>query len=268
VLGRVRHPETVRRVQALIWAQAAQIKSRQIGGRIIGGEEANAGQFPFAAAIYKSTADGTYFCTGALMNTQWIITAGQCVEGGTLFTIRLGSNSLNSNDPNALRLSTDTYFVHPEYDPLTLINDIGLIKLRIAITLTDYISPISLLAGSTLPDSSSVLTIGWGQIDDETAGLVDALNYVYLVTLSNEECRLAFGDQVNDNMVCVDGNYNQGTCRGDLGSPLIQYGGSSLIYHVGVSSFISSNGCESTDPSGFTRTAPYIEWLNNVTTNN
>jgi secreted trypsin-like serine protease len=31
------------------------------GGRIIGGEEANAGQFPFAAAIYKSTADGTYF---------------------------------------------------------------------------------------------------------------------------------------------------------------------------------------------------------------
>jgi hypothetical protein len=47
----------------------------------------------------------------------------------------------------------------------------------------------------------------------EVAGLIDDLNYVYLVTLSNEECRLAFGNQVNDNMVCVDGNYNEGTCR-------------------------------------------------------
>jgi hypothetical protein len=84
----------------------------------------------------------------------------------------------------------------------------------------------------TLPDSVSVVTIGWGQISDgkqikirfaitfyniwlcsETAGLVDDLNYVYLVTLSNEECRLAFGNQVNDNMVCVDGNYNEGTCK-------------------------------------------------------
>jgi secreted trypsin-like serine protease len=118
----------------------------------------------------------------------------------------------------------------------------------------------------------------------EIAGLVDDLNYVFLVTLSNEECRLAFGNQVDDNMVCVEGNYNEGTCRvslkvtsvqflplgfqGDLGSPLIQYGISSITYHVGISSFISSNGCESTDPSGFTRTAPYVEWITNVTTNN
>ncbi|KAJ3632586.1 hypothetical protein MTP99_009585 [Tenebrio molitor] len=39
---------------SLFWIEAAQIKSRKLGGRIIGGEEANAGQFPFAAAIYKA----------------------------------------------------------------------------------------------------------------------------------------------------------------------------------------------------------------------
>jgi V8-like Glu-specific endopeptidase len=38
------------------------------------------GEFPFAAAIYKSTADGTFFCTGSLINNQWVITAGQCVD--------------------------------------------------------------------------------------------------------------------------------------------------------------------------------------------
>ncbi|KAJ3632588.1 hypothetical protein MTP99_009587 [Tenebrio molitor] len=246
----------------LTCVQAAQIK--QIEGRIIGGEVANAGQFPFAASIYKRTSDGTFFCTGTILYSQWIITAGQCVDGALLFTIRVGSNKLNSDDPNALTLATDTYFLHPDYDPTTLSNDIGLIKLRMRLSFNDYIFSVSLLAGSELPDAAPIVTFGWGQTSDETAGLVDDLNYVDLVTLSNEECTLAFGNQVNENMVCVAGNNNQGICRGDLGSPLIQYSGY-LTYHVGVASFISSNGCESTDPSGFTRTWPYARWIINTT---
>jgi hypothetical protein len=91
---------------------------------------------------------------------------------------------LNSNDPNVIRLSTDNYFVHPDYDPTTLINDVGLIKLRIAITYNgkifkeifnnqskqynflDFVKPVNILASSTLPDSASVVTVGWGQTSD------------------------------------------------------------------------------------------------------
>jgi hypothetical protein len=58
------------------------------------------------------------------------------LNSALLFSIRLGSNSLKSNDPNALTVATDNYFLHPDYDPLTLNNDVGLIKLRMAITLT------------------------------------------------------------------------------------------------------------------------------------
>ncbi|KAH0807464.1 hypothetical protein GEV33_015327 [Tenebrio molitor] len=242
-------------------------KTKITGGRIIGGEEANAGQFPFAAAIYKSTADGRFFCGGAVAQPQWIITAGQCVDCALLFTIRLGSNNLNADDPNVLLLSTETYFLHPDYDPLTLSNDYGLIRLRMPITFTEYIWAASFLSANPLPAGAEVLTVGWGQISDETAGLVDDLRYVNLVTLSNEECRMVFGNQVNDNMVCVAGNNNEGTCRGDLGSPLIQYVGP-MVFNVGVASFISSNGCESSDPSGFTRTYSYFDWIHNVTSNN
>lgn len=84
-------------------------------------------------------------------------------------------------------------------------------------------------------------------------------------------------------MVCVDGNYNQGTClvfniflslflsltciflKGDTGGPLIQYLNGHHATIVGVSSFISGKGCESTDPSGYFRTVPYIDWIKNVT---
>jgi secreted trypsin-like serine protease len=51
-----------------------------INQRIIGGQEAYAGQFPYMAAIYKSTSDGTFFCSGALINNQWILTSAYCVD--------------------------------------------------------------------------------------------------------------------------------------------------------------------------------------------
>jgi secreted trypsin-like serine protease len=67
------------------------------GGRIIGGDIARSGQFPFAAAIYTTTVDGNFFCGGTLVTDQWILTAGQCVDGYTLykhFDMLLISNEL------------------------------------------------------------------------------------------------------------------------------------------------------------------------------
>lgn len=36
-------------------------------------------------------------------------------------------------------------------------------------------------------------------------------------------------------------------------------------WHVGVASFISQNGCETPEPSGYTRTFPYVDWIKSVT---
>lgn len=47
--------------------------------RIIGGSHANAGQFPFMAAIYKITASGNYFCSGTLVSNRHVVTSAQCV---------------------------------------------------------------------------------------------------------------------------------------------------------------------------------------------
>ncbi|KAJ3656371.1 hypothetical protein Zmor_015454 [Zophobas morio] len=248
-----------------VWGTPLKVDSRN-SARIIGGASARAGQFPFIASIYINRADGTFFCSGALINSQWVLTAGQCVEGATLFTIYLGSNSPRGDSENGVTLATDTYYLHPEYNPATLENDIGLIKFRTYITQTDYIRSINYLASTKLPDYATVATMGWGQTGDDIPGPVDALNYIYLTTLSNVECRLTFGSQITDNMVCVAGSYNQGTCLGDSGSPLIQYGASGNAYHVGISSFYSGNGCETPDPSGFTRTQPYNQWISNTTT--
>ncbi|EFA04543.1 brachyurin isoform X1 [Tribolium castaneum] len=233
--------------------------------KIIGGSVARRGQFPFAAAIYTSTADGNYFCGGTLLNAQWVLTAGQCVIGVHTFNIHLGATALKGDDPYAVQVSSDTYVLHPDYDPQTLANDVGLIWLRLPVAFSDYLKPIDYLPSSELGESSSAMTLGWGQISDEEEGTVNDLRWVNVTSLSNAECKITYGNQILDSMVCVDGSYNEGTCKGDSGGPLVQLISRGRYVVVGVSSFVSWNGCESTDPSGFTRIFPYNEWIKNVT---
>ncbi|KAJ3656441.1 hypothetical protein Zmor_015518 [Zophobas morio] len=110
--------------------------------RIIGGEVARAGQFRFAAAIHVQTSDSKFFCGGALTGNQWIITSGYCVYNAELFTVQLGSNTLEGDDPNRVTVATSTYYLHPDFNPDTLENDIAVIELRLPVTLNEYIQPI------------------------------------------------------------------------------------------------------------------------------
>lgn len=54
---------------------------RQSNERIVGGIQANVGQWPWAAAVHITTSNGNYFCGGALLNNDYVLTAAQCVDG-------------------------------------------------------------------------------------------------------------------------------------------------------------------------------------------
>ncbi|KAJ3656405.1 hypothetical protein Zmor_015485 [Zophobas morio] len=232
------------------------------GERIVGGQVARGGQFPYAAAVYVSKVGGAYFCGGALINNQWIVTAAQCAEGANTFTIQLGSNLLSGTDANRLTLATATFVLHPEYDPETLHNDVALVKLRLPIAFNQYVGAAS-LPTSFIPDYTSVTAVGWGQIDDFNTGLSNDLTWVTLITISHDECQLTYGPQITHDMLCVAGNFNEGICNGDMGGPLVQTVSGSAVL-VGIASFRSQSGCETTDPSGYTRIIPYVEWINSV----
>ncbi|KAJ3632607.1 hypothetical protein MTP99_009604 [Tenebrio molitor] len=238
---------------------------RKIGSRIIGGQPARVAQFPYAAAITVQTTNGRFFCGGTLLNWDWILTAGQCVDGAILFTIQLGSNSLVADDPNKLQVATSEYVIHPDYNPLTLENDIGLIKLRMPVEYSTYLRRVNFVGTHFIEPATEVMAIGWGQTTDEDSGLSDDLMWTNVVTLSNEECRLYYGNQIGNSTICIEGNYNEGTCYGDTGSGLFKDMTKMYIEIVGIASFISGNGCESTDPSGYIRTQPYREWISNIT---
>lgn len=51
------------------------------GGRIVGGEVATPGQFPYQVAILTLYPTGTGLCGGSVISTTYVLTAAHCIDG-------------------------------------------------------------------------------------------------------------------------------------------------------------------------------------------
>ena len=92
---------------------------------IIGGNEAQHGQFPWAASLI---IDGSWFCGGSLISAGHILTAAHCLDGAWYVDITLGTSLLGAG-PNSIQITSFNYVIHPDWNTITLSNDIAIIHL-------------------------------------------------------------------------------------------------------------------------------------------
>jgi hypothetical protein len=77
--------------------------------RIIGGEAAEPGEFPFYVKLI-----GNYLCRGSLINEDIILTAAHCYDTKLEFA-SIGTYFLDSVDTNAETRQVETQKIHPKY---------------------------------------------------------------------------------------------------------------------------------------------------------
>ncbi|CAH1368234.1 unnamed protein product [Tenebrio molitor] len=77
---------------------------------------------------------------------------------------------------------------------------------------SQYLYQIGFLAPAYNVSVPSAVALGWGQTSDEDSGLSNDLRWVNVVALSNEECRIIYGNQIGINTICVEGNFNEASC--------------------------------------------------------
>ncbi|CAB3385176.1 Hypothetical predicted protein [Cloeon dipterum] len=233
--------------------------------RIVNGAVAVRGQFPWQAAVYIDSAS---FCGGSLISTTYILTAAHCAQGAS-YRVVLGVQNITRPETGSVSLTTTSKIVHPSYNPTTLNNDIALLRLPSAVTLSTYISLSRLprLSDASNTFSGTLATVsGWGKPTDASTSVSDVLRYVSVPVITNTACAGVYGSTVVvASTLCCSGANGLSSCNGDSGGPLVYTESDGQRTQIGVVSFVASAGCASGNPSGYVRVTSFLNWISTNT---
>ncbi|XP_023337898.1 serine proteinase stubble isoform X3 [Eurytemora carolleeae] len=197
--------------------------------RIVGGDEAGFGTFPWQAYIRI----GTSRCGGSLVNEWYVVTAGHCVARARPSQVRvtLGEYVLKSD---AEPLPGRTYGasaikVHPyfKFTPQADRFDVAVIRLNRRVDYAPHISPICLPPKNMPLLGHYGWASGWGALEPGSRLRPKTLQVVDVPMIDNRECEQWHREKginviIYDEMVCA-GYYQGGkdSCQGDSGGPLM-----------------------------------------------
>ncbi|XP_061381131.1 trypsin, alkaline B-like [Danaus plexippus] len=232
--------------------------------RIVGGEITSIERYPFMSGVLENTYWGTeQMCGGTLITNRAVVTAAHCVEyfSPSDLRVRLGSTYVSSGGqihvPSRITM-------HPQYNYRLVLNDIAVIRLQNAVTLSNQIQ-VARIAGPqyNLPDNTRLDVIGWGATSFNGKPS-EVLQHASVNVINQGLCAERYKNlpgsipRVTPEMICT-GILDVGgkdACQGDSGGPVV-HGGNVL---VGITSW-GYQCAHPTYPGVNVRVSSYTDWI-------
>lgn len=245
-----------------------ETRERYQSARIIGGQKASLGEFPWQIALFFHINGTNFvFCGGSLISSKYVLTAAHCAEEfNDWLLVILGAQNIYQNEPTQVRMNItnmNNIKIHGEWDSSSLANDIAVIKLPEEVTENEYIKRVKLPSFSernNLFEYEISIISGWGRTSD-TSSISSELMWVKTNIIENLFCSFYYLFlSVRNSNICTNGIIRKGSCSGDSGGPVVVDKDTDPII-IGLVSFGFSASCEIGWPSVHTRITIYLDWI-------
>ncbi|XP_070505821.1 chymotrypsin-like [Chironomus tepperi] len=235
--------------------------------RIIGGEIAQLGQFPYSVVLHMRSGSTWFICGGALIRFNWVLSAAHCVVGFNSIQVIVGAVN-RIFGPAAFNVTVterEDMIFHPYFEMRTFMNNIGLIRLRTATpALLDH-PFVGLIRLPNVTDARIDLTgrasnfSGFGSTGLDTE-FSEVLQFITVPVISNQECSDAIRGSIFAFNLCVSTVGGRSPCHGDSGGALTNEIDRNRTVVIGIMSF-SAIDCSIGVPAVFTRVTSYLAWI-------
>ncbi|XP_066599529.1 chymotrypsin-2-like [Prorops nasuta] len=234
---------------AILFAGAVLCAYGLPSGRIVGGEFAPEGKYPYQVSLrYKDR----HVCGGSIIDKRYILTAAHCLlfKREEYISIVAGITCL---DEDGDEYDVESYLIHPDYHSDGQVHDIGIIKLDKDMNFTDKVKPIEPLSEEPTEEIYNVTLTGWGYVS-AIGPVSNHLKEIHLITTTEKTCKDVF-DKVNKYHICTLTERGEGACHGDSGGPLVNNQGK----QVGIVSY--GDPCARGIPDVYTRVSPHYQFI-------